>query len=86
MKKFKWLACLILPVFLSTGCNTIRGFGKDIAKIGTSIQNTADKASQNRTTYQQPNQYSPYAPTNNSQYYDPYYNPNLPQPVYNNYH
>lgn len=81
MKKFKWLACLILPVFLSTGCNTIRGFGKDIAKIGTSIQNTADKASQNRTTYQQPNQYN----TTNTPQYDPYYNPNLPQPVYNNY-
>ncbi len=60
MKKVMKKAIIVslLPCFLLTGCNTIRGIGTDIASIGTGIQNTADKVSynnqlrkQNATTY-----------------------------------
>lgn len=86
----KWLITAILPVFLLTGCNTIRGLGADIMKIGTGLQNTADKADYNRQIRKQQQQNTqqtqpyynnqPYSPT-----YDPYYNQQLPQPVYRNY-
>lgn len=90
MKQTKWLLCAVLPVFLLTGCNTVRGFGTDIMKIGTSIQNTADRVSHNRYTRQQQathynNTYSNNNYSNYNMTYDPYYNQNIPQPVYNNY-
>lgn len=95
MKKSKLFACMVLPIFMLTGCNTIRGLGADIIKIGNSIQNSANKVSQNRSLRQQQNNLYYYNNTNNSgynnsqhysgsQYYDPYYSQNLPQPTYNN--
>lgn len=75
----KWLMLTLLPVFFLTGCNTIRGLGTDIMKIGSTIQNSADRAHYKRQIRKQnlPQTYNQY---------DNYTNQQLPQPViYNNY-
>ena len=34
---------IALLAFFIVGCNTMEGFGKDIKKVGTAIENSADK-------------------------------------------
>lgn len=43
MFKFKMVLVLALPLVMVTGCNTVGGFGKDLSKVGSSIEKTADE-------------------------------------------
>lgn len=40
---FKMLLVLVLPLVMVTGCNTVGGFGKDLSKVGGTIEKTADE-------------------------------------------
>lgn len=42
MKKI--LAASILFAFILTGCNTVKGVGKDVSSAGQAVTNTAEKA------------------------------------------
>ncbi len=42
MKKIVFLILIIFSLTVLTGCNTIRGLGKDIKKTGKAIENAAD--------------------------------------------
>jgi predicted small secreted protein len=39
------LSALALPAAALTGCNTSKGFGKDVESVGDEIQDEADEAS-----------------------------------------
>jgi len=39
----KLLIATVASVFALTGCNTIKGFGQDVAKTGDAVTNTAQK-------------------------------------------
>ena len=39
----KVLIASIAAVVVLTGCNTIKGFGKDVSKTGNAVTNTAQK-------------------------------------------
>ncbi len=39
----KILLVLVLPLVMVTGCNTVGGFGKDLSKVGGTIEKTADE-------------------------------------------
>ncbi len=39
----KILLVLALPLVMVTGCNTVGGFGKDLSKVGGTIEKTADE-------------------------------------------
>ncbi|WP_410471752.1 entericidin A/B family lipoprotein [Faucicola mancuniensis] len=39
----KLVIATIASVFVLTGCNTIKGFGKDVSKTGEAVSNTAQK-------------------------------------------
>lgn len=41
MKKI--LAASIITAFVLTGCNTFKGFGKDVSKAGDKVTETAEK-------------------------------------------
>ena len=41
MKKI--LATSLLLTFILTGCNTIKGMGKDVSSAGNAVSNTAEK-------------------------------------------
>ncbi|WP_239795952.1 entericidin A/B family lipoprotein [Candidatus Nitrotoga arctica] len=41
MRMFKMV--LVLSLAMVTGCNTVGGFGKDLSKVGGSIEKTADE-------------------------------------------
>ena len=43
MKKI--LAAALLVTFALTGCNTIKGVGKDVSKAGQAVTGTAEKTS-----------------------------------------
>ena len=43
MKKI--LAASIALAFVLTGCNTVKGVGKDVSKAGSVVTNTAEKTS-----------------------------------------
>jgi predicted small secreted protein len=43
MKMLKILLVLALPLVMVTGCNTVGGFGKDLSKVGGTIEKTADE-------------------------------------------
>ncbi|OTG77281.1 entericidin [Acinetobacter sp. ANC 5054] len=43
MKKI--LATSLLVVLALTGCNTFKGFGKDVSKAGDAVTDTAEKTS-----------------------------------------
>ena len=40
------LATSLLMAFVLTGCNTVRGVGKDVSKAGQAVTGTAEKTSQ----------------------------------------
>lgn len=40
MLKMVWV--LVLPLVMVTGCNTVGGFGKDLSKVGSTIEKTAN--------------------------------------------
>ncbi len=40
---FKMAMMLVLILVAVTGCNTVGGFGKDLSKVGGSIEKTADE-------------------------------------------
>ena len=40
---FKMVLVLVLPLMMVTGCNTVEGFGKDLSKVGGSIEKKADE-------------------------------------------
>lgn len=42
MKKI--LAASMLLAFVLTGCNTVKGVGKDVSSAGQAVTNTAEKA------------------------------------------
>ena len=39
----KLIAASIAVMFALTGCNTIKGFGKDVSKTGDAVSTTAQK-------------------------------------------
>ena len=39
----KLIAATIAVMFAVTGCNTVKGFGKDVSKTGDAVTNTAQK-------------------------------------------
>ena len=39
----KVLAASLIMAFVLTGCNTFKGFGKDVSKTGDAVTNTAQK-------------------------------------------
>ena len=39
----KVLVASVMIVFVLTGCNTFKGFGKDVSKAGDAVSNTAQK-------------------------------------------
>lgn len=39
----KLVIATIASVFVLTGCNTIKGLGKDVSKVGDGVTNTAQK-------------------------------------------
>lgn len=39
----KLVIASVAAVFVLTGCNTIKGFGKDISKAGQEVSNAATK-------------------------------------------
>ena len=41
MKKF--LVASIMATFVLTGCNTFKGFGKDVSKAGEKVTQSAEK-------------------------------------------
>lgn len=41
MKKI--LVASVMIAFVLTGCNTFKGFGKDVSKAGDAVSNTAQK-------------------------------------------
>ncbi|KAB0630247.1 entericidin A/B family lipoprotein [Acinetobacter gandensis] len=41
----KILAASLLVAFVLTGCNTVKGVGKDVSKAGDAVTNTAEKTS-----------------------------------------
>ena len=43
MKKI--LLASVAVVFVLTGCNTVKGVGKDVSKAGDAVTNTAEKTS-----------------------------------------
>jgi len=43
MKKI--LAVSLMMAFVLTGCNTVKGMGKDVSKAGDAVTNTAEKTS-----------------------------------------
>lgn len=42
MKKFTYMLALIASVVLFTGCETMKGVGKDVQKAGDAIEKAAD--------------------------------------------
>ena len=44
MKKI--IAASIALAFVLTGCNTVKGVGKDVSKVGGAVTNTAEKTSE----------------------------------------
>ena len=43
----KVIIASLAAVFVLTGCNTVKGFGKDVSKTGDAVTNTAERV-QNR--------------------------------------
>ncbi len=39
----KVIAAVALAAVVLTGCNTMKGFGKDVSKAGDKVTNTAEK-------------------------------------------
>ena len=39
----KLIAASIAVMFAVTGCNTVKGFGKDVSRTGGAVTNTAQK-------------------------------------------
>lgn len=39
----KLLAALLAVAFVTAGCNTMEGAGKDVKSVGESLENSADK-------------------------------------------
>lgn len=39
----KLLIATVASVFVLTGCNTIKGFGKDVSKTGEAVSKSAQK-------------------------------------------
>jgi len=39
----KVLVASVMIAFVLTGCNTFKGFGKDVSKAGVAVSNTAQK-------------------------------------------
>ena len=39
----KVIAAIALVGMVLTGCNTMKGFGKDVSKAGDAVTNTAEK-------------------------------------------
>jgi len=42
MEMLKMVLMLVLPLVMVTGCNTVGGFGKDLSKVGSTIEKTAN--------------------------------------------
>lgn len=39
----KLILASVAAMFVLTGCNTIKGFGKDVSKVGDGVTTTAQK-------------------------------------------
>ncbi|MDP1638343.1 MAG: entericidin A/B family lipoprotein [Candidatus Nitrotoga sp.] len=42
MGMLKFVLVLVVSLVMVTGCNTVGGFGKDLSKVGGTIEKTAD--------------------------------------------
>ena len=42
----KILAASLLVAFVLTGCNTVKGVGKDVSRAGSAVSNTAEDTKQ----------------------------------------
>jgi len=42
MEMLKMVLMLVLPLVMVTGCNTVGGFGKDLSKVGSTIEKSAN--------------------------------------------
>ena len=42
MKRVAW-AIVLLTLVMLAGCNTMQGFGKDVEKVGTEIEEAANR-------------------------------------------
>ena len=43
----KVLLTSVMLVFVLTGCNTVKGMGKDVSKVGDKVTETAEKTQDN---------------------------------------
>jgi len=43
MGMLKFVSVLVLSLVMVTGCNAVGGFGKDLSKVGGTIEKTADE-------------------------------------------
>ena len=43
LKIIQIVAAVLAIVFMTAGCNTMEGAGKDVKSVGQSIENSADK-------------------------------------------
>jgi entericidin B len=43
LKLTKIVAAVLAVAFMTTGCNTMSGAGKDVQSVGQSLENSADK-------------------------------------------
>jgi entericidin A len=43
MTRYRLAAAALLAVLVLSACNTVRGFGKDVAKVGDEIEEAADE-------------------------------------------
>ena len=43
----KVLLTSVMLVFVLTGCNTVKGMGKDVSKVGEKVTETAEKTQDN---------------------------------------
>lgn len=39
----KLILVLLTSAFVLAGCNTVKGFGKDVSKVGDGVKKTAEK-------------------------------------------
>jgi predicted small secreted protein len=42
----KMIAASLAIAFVLVGCNTVKGVGKDVSKVGGAVTNTAEKTSE----------------------------------------
>jgi predicted small secreted protein len=44
MSRSRWMLVALVSLFLLSACNTVEGFGRDVAKAGEQLEEAADEA------------------------------------------